>query len=156
MVRSLVLALVTSLQLHTVAMAVADPVPVPVKVMRYAFPVAETGFDPAQVTDLYSSTVLAHIFEAPLEFEYLAQPARARPNTAAALPEVSADFRRFVFHIRPGIYFADDAAFGGKRRELTAQDYVYAIKRHYDPRWKSGRLYLLESEGILGLSELRR
>ena len=156
MVRSLVLALVTSLQLHTVAMAGADPAPAPLKVLRYAFPVAETGFDPAQVTDLYSSTVLAHIFEAPLEFEYLAQPARERPNTAAALPEVSADFRRFVFHLRAGIYFADDPAFGGKRRELTAQDYVYAIKRHYDPRWKSGRLYLLESEGILGLSELRR
>ena len=156
MVRSFVLALVTSLQLHTVAMAVADPPPAPLKVMRYAFPVAETGFDPAQVTDLYSATVLAHVFEAPLEFEYLAQPARMRPNTAAELPEISPDFRRFVFRIRPGIYFADDPAFKGQRRELTAQDYVYAIKRHYDPRWKSGRLYLFESEGILGLSELRR
>jgi len=156
MVRSLVLALVTSLQLHTVALAVADPVPVPLKVMRYAFPAAETGFDPAQVTDLYSNTVLAHIFEAPLEFEYLAQPTRMRPNTAAELPEISPDFRRFVFRIRPGIYFADDPAFKGQRRELTAQDYVYTIKRHYDPRWKSGKLYQFESERILGLSELRR
>jgi ABC-type transport system substrate-binding protein len=155
MVRSLVLALVTSLQLHTVAMAVVATAPVPPKVLRYAFPAAETGFDPAQVTDLYSNTVLAHIFEAPLELEYLAQPTRVRPNTAAVLPEVSTDFRRFVFHIRAGIYFADDPAFGGKRRELTAQDYVYAIKRHYDPRWKSGKLYQFESEGILGLSELR-
>ncbi|HSW24216.1 MAG TPA: bicyclomycin resistance protein, partial [Burkholderiaceae bacterium] len=33
------------------------------KVLRYAFPAAESGFDPAQVTDLYSNTVLAHIFE---------------------------------------------------------------------------------------------
>jgi ABC-type transport system substrate-binding protein len=156
MVRSLVLALVTSLQLHTVAMAVADPPAAPLKVMRYAFPVAETGFDPAQATDLYSATVLAHIFEAPLEFEYLAQPARMRVNTAAEMPEISPDFRRFVFRIRPGIYFADDPAFKGRRRELVAQDYVYTIKRHYDPRWKSGRLYLFESEGILGLSELRR
>ena len=72
------------------------------KVLRYAFPAAETGFDPAQVTDLYSNTVLAHIFEAPLEYEYLAQPVRVRPNTAAAMPEVSADYRRFVFTIRAG------------------------------------------------------
>ncbi|HSC00921.1 MAG TPA: ABC transporter substrate-binding protein [Burkholderiaceae bacterium] len=126
------------------------------KVLRYAFPAAETGFDPAQVTDLYSNTVIAHIFEAPLEYEYLAQPLRVRPNTAAALPEVSADYRHFVFTIRPGIYFADDPAFRGQRRELTAQDYVYSIKRHYDPRWKSGKLYLFESAQILGLSELRR
>ena len=126
------------------------------KVLRYAFPAAESGFDPAQVTDLYSNTVLAHIFEAPLEYEYLAQPARMRPNTAAALPEISADYRRFVFQIKPGIYFADDPAFHGQRRELTAQDYVYTLKRHYDPRWKSGKLYQLETARILGLSELRR
>ncbi|MFO1218541.1 MAG: ABC transporter substrate-binding protein [Burkholderiaceae bacterium] len=127
----------------------------PLKVLRYAFPAAESGFDPAQVTDLYSNTVIVNIVEAPLEYEYLAQPLRIRPNTAAAMPEVSADFKRFVFHIRAGIFFADDAAFGGRRRELTAADYVYTVKRHYDPRWKSGRLYLFETEKILGLSELR-
>ena len=33
------------------------------KVFRYAFPIAETGFDPAQVTDLYSRTVTPHIFD---------------------------------------------------------------------------------------------
>ncbi|MFX8219177.1 heme-binding protein, partial [Acinetobacter baumannii] len=56
----------------------------------------------------------------------------------------------------PGIYFADDPAFGGKKRELVAQDYVYSLKRHYDPKWKSNNLYLLENAKILGLSELRR
>ena len=151
--RSLVFALAALLVPLQATAQAAGSVP---KVLRYAFPTAESGFDPAQVTDLYSSTVLAHIFEAPLEIEYLAQPARVRPNTAAAPPEIAADFRRFVFRIKPGIYFADDPAFRGQRRELTAQDYVYSIKRHYDPRWKSGRLYLFESERILGLNELRR
>ena len=127
----------------------------PARVLRYAFPAAETGFDPAQVTDLYSNTVIANILEAPLEYEYLGQPVRVRPNTAAALPEVSADFKHFVFHIRAGIFFAADAAFKGTRRELTAADFVYTIKRHYDPRWKSGKLYQFETEKILGLSELR-
>jgi len=153
MVRSLLFAL--TLWALWVAPAAGAPASAP-KVLRYAFPTAESGFDPAQVTDLYSSTVIAHMFEAPFEIEYLAQPARVRPNTAAGPPEISADFRRFVFRIKPGIYFADDPAFRGQRRELTAQDYVYSIKRHYDPRWKSGRLYLFESERILGLSELRR
>jgi ABC-type transport system substrate-binding protein len=128
----------------------------PPKVLHYAFRIAETTFDPAQITDLYSRTIAAHIFEAPLEYEFLAQPARVRPNTAAALPEVSADFKTFTFRIKPGIYFADDPAFKGQRRELVAQDYVYSIKRHFDPRWKSGNLYLLENMQIVGLSELRK
>ena len=128
----------------------------PTKTLRYAFPIAETSFDPAQISDLYSRTVAAGIFDAPLEFAFMARPFQLRANTAAAMPEVSADHRSFTLRIRPGIYFADDPAFGGKPRELTAADYVYSIKRHYDPRWKSGNLYILENAGILGLSAVRQ
>jgi ABC-type transport system substrate-binding protein len=126
------------------------------KILRYAFRIAETSFDPAQITDLYSRTVVVGMLEAPLEFEFLARPARLRPNTAVAMPEVSADFKTFTFRIKPGIFFADDPAFKGQKRELVAEDYVYAIKRHYDPRWKSGNLYIFENAKILGLSELRK
>ncbi|WP_119153291.1 ABC transporter substrate-binding protein [Caldimonas tepidiphila] len=131
----------------------AAPAP---KVLRYAFPVAETGFDPAQISDLYSRVITANILEAPLTYDYLSRPARVKPQTAAALPEVSDDFRTFTFRIRPGIHFADDPAFGGSKRELTAQDYVYSVKRHYDPRYNSASLFLLENAGVLGLSELRK
>ncbi len=148
----LLLALATSLALACGGAAAQAPQ----KVLRYSFRVAESSFDPAQITDLYSRTVVASIFEAPLEYEFLAKPARMRTNTAAAMPEVSADFKTFTFRIKPGIHFADDPAFKGAKRELTAQDYVYSIKRHYDPRWKSGNLYLLENFKILGLSELRK
>ncbi len=126
------------------------------KVLRYAFRIAETGFDPAQITDLYSRIIAANIFEAPYQYEFLARPVRLRPNTAVGMPEHSADYRTWTVRIQPGIYFADDPAFKGRKRELTAQDYVYSFKRHYDPRWKSANLYLFENEKILGLSELRR
>ena len=128
----------------------------PPKVIRYAFQVAETGFDPAQLSDLYSRTVISGIFESLLTFDYLARPFKMKPLTAEAMPEISPDFTRFTFKIRPGIYFADDPAFKGKKHELTAQDYVYSIKRHYDPQWKSPNLYLLENAKLLGLSELRK
>ena len=128
----------------------------PPKTLRYAFPIAETSFDPAQISDLYSRTVAAGIFDAPLEFAFMARPFTLRTNTAAAMPEVSADFRSFTIRIQPGIHFDDDPAFNGKKRELTAADYVYSIKRHYDPRWKSANLYILEGARILGLSELRK
>jgi ABC-type transport system substrate-binding protein len=125
------------------------------KVLRYAFRVAETGFDPAQVNDLYSSNVNANIFDAPLTYDFLARPARVVPNTAAALPEISDDFRTITVRLRPGIVFQDHPAFGGRRRELTAHDYVYSIKRFYDPKLKSPRIYLLENSQLLGMNELR-
>ena len=125
------------------------------KVLRYAFPVAETGFDPAQISDLYSRVVAGNIFEAPLTYDYLSRPARLTPQTAAAMPEVSSDYRTFTFRIRPGIHFADDPVFNGRARELVADDYVYAIKRHYDPKYKSPSLFQLENAKIVGLSELR-
>jgi len=127
----------------------------PAKVLRYAMRIAETGFDPAQISDLYSSTLAANMFDAPYATEFLARPVRNRPNTAAALPEASPDFKTFTIRIRPGIYFDDDPAFGGKKRELVAEDYVYSIKRHYDPRWKSARLSSIENNQILGLQALR-
>lgn len=125
------------------------------KVLRYAFPVAETGFDPVQVSDLYSRIITAHIFEPPLGYDHLARPFKLRPSTAAAMPEVSDDFRSFTFRIKPGLYFADDPAFKGQPRELTAQDYVYAVKRIFDPKLKSPAQPGLEEEKIIGLSELR-
>jgi ABC-type transport system substrate-binding protein len=149
---SLLLALATSLALAC-SPAVAQA---PKKVLRYAFPVAETGFDPAQISDLYSRTVAQGIFEAPLTYDYLARPAQVKPQTAAALPEISDNFKRFVFRIKPGIHFADDPVFQGRLRELTAADYVYSVKRHYDPKFKSPSLFQLENAQILGLSELRK
>jgi len=144
-----------ALALGLLTTALATPADTPPKVMRYAFSVAESGFDPAQITDLYSRILVANIFDAPLTYDYLARPVALRPGTTVGLPEVSADFRRFTFRIKPGIYFADDPVFQGKKRELVAADYVYSIKRHYDPRWKSGNLYNFENAKILGLSELR-
>ena len=125
------------------------------KVLRYAFLVAETGFDPVQINDLYSSIIISHMFDAPLTYDYLARPFKLKPNTAAALPEVSADSKVWTVRIRPGIYFADDPAFKGKKRELTAQDYVYSLKRHFDPKNKSPNFYILDKR-VVGMDALRK
>ncbi len=153
----LFLPLAVALAFSAAAAQTADaPKPPAPKVLRYAFLVAETGFDPAQITDLYSRTVASNIFEALYQYEFLARPVRLRPNTAAAMPEHADNYKTWTVRLKPGTYFADDPAFKGQRRELVAQDYVYSIKRFYDPRWKSSNLYLLENEKLLGLSELRR
>jgi len=126
------------------------------KVLHVASSTGETVLDPVQTnSDSNTSTILSNIFESPLGYDYLARPVRLVPTTAAALPDVSADGRVFTIRIRPGIRFADDPAFGGRPRELVAADYVYALKRFYDPRWNSSDLYVFESLKLPGLSALR-
>ena len=123
------------------------------KTLRYTFPVAETGFDPAQVTDLYSNQIIAAIFDPPLTYDYLAKPLKLVPNTLVAMPEVSADQMTYTLRVKPGIYFADDIAFAGKKRELIAADYVYTIKRHFDPKAKSK--HFGDFEGLIaGMDEM--
>ena len=125
------------------------------KVLRYAVAAAETGLDPADISGT-SNIIASEIFDAPLQFAFLGAPGQMRPNTLVAMPEVSSDYKTFVFRVKPGIYFSDDPAFKGRKRELVAADYVYSYKRLYDPKHTANFLFLLEDAKVLGLSELRQ
>ena len=107
------------------------------KTIRTAFLVAETGFDPQATSDLYSDSVQRAIFETLYGFDYLARPYKRVPRTAVAMPDIADGGRTWTIKIKPGIHFADDAVFKGKKRELTAADYVYSWKRLLDPRVRS-------------------
>jgi len=123
------------------------------KVLRVALPRAESGFDPAQASEIYSGAVIAAIMEPLLTFDYLARPVKLAPLTAEALPDVVQNGKRFTFRLKKGIYFSADPAFHGKRRELTAADYIYAIKRLVDPRNRSPNAFYVAGK-IVGLDEL--
>jgi ABC-type transport system substrate-binding protein len=116
------------------------------KTLRVAFPVAETGFDPQATSDLYSDNVQRAIFDTLYGFDYLARPYRRIPKIATALPVITDGGRVWTMHVRPGIYFAADPAFGGRRRELTAADYVYSWKRLLDPRVRSPFAWYLQGK----------
>lgn len=126
------------------------------KVLRYAFEIAETGFDPAQLSDVYSRIATANIFDALYGYDYLARPVKVIPRVADGMPVITDDYRTYTVKVRPGIYFADDPAFAGKKRELTAQDFVYSYKRIFDPKTKSPLFSDLEEDKMLGMEELRR
>jgi ABC-type transport system substrate-binding protein len=128
----------------------------PKKVLRYAFLVAETSLDPAKINDLYSRTLTPHIFEALYQYDPLARPIKVKPLTADGEPQHTEDYRTWTVKVRPGIYFADDPAFKGKKRELVAQDFVYTYKRFADPANKSPAWGGLENENFIGLNELRQ
>lgn len=126
------------------------------KVLRVVFSGSESGFDPPQISDVVSAAVVTSLFDAPLTYDYLARPAKLKPHTAVAMPEVHDGHTRFVFTLRPGIFFTDHPAFKGRPRELVAADYVYSIKRYYDPLTRSPTLFHWENAGVLGLAELRQ
>jgi ABC-type transport system substrate-binding protein len=125
------------------------------KVLRLAFTKAETSIDPARIVDLYSRYITAHIFESALTWDHLARPAKLKLLTAESMPEHSADYRVWTVKIKPGIYFADDPAFKGKRRELVAADYVYSLKRIVDPKNKSPIVAGILETKYVGLNALR-
>jgi ABC-type transport system substrate-binding protein len=134
------------------AVVLADPAGAAdmAKTIRTAFIVAETGFDPAASSDLYSDSIQRAIFDTLYGFDYLARPYKRVPRTAASMPEITDGGRTWTMRVKPGIYFADDPAFKGKKRELTAADYVYSWKRLIDPRVRSPFSWYLQDK-IVGV-----
>jgi ABC-type transport system substrate-binding protein len=112
----------------------------------------ETAFDPAKYSDNYSIDTCSVIFETLLTYDYLARPQKLVPGTAG-MPEVLDGGRRYIFKLQPGIYFANDPAFKGKKRELTAQDYVYSLQRLVDPANRGAPWEFILKGKVIGLDE---
>ncbi len=144
------LAIIAFAVVSTASHGAADPK----KVIRDVFPVAETGFDPAAIHDLYSAGIVRAIFETLYTYDYLARPAKIVPQAADGMPQVTDDGKIYTVKLKNGIYFQPDPAFGGKKRELTADDVVYSYKRVMDPRLRSPYAFLLEGK-FVGLDESR-
>jgi ABC-type transport system substrate-binding protein len=124
------------------------------KVVRYAFKVAEVGFDPVQISDRYSFLVIEALFDSLLTYDYLARPAKLVPNVLEDMPEIADGGATYTLHLKKGLYFAPDPVFKGKKRELVAQDYAYSIRRFYDPKLHSPSLFFFEGK-IIGADEVR-
>ncbi|WP_269533177.1 ABC transporter substrate-binding protein [Chitinimonas sp. BJYL2] len=124
----------------------------PAKTIRTYFEAPESGFDPAKYSDHYSGEINSSIFEPLLAYDYLARPQTLIPRTAD-LPEIRDEGKTFIYKIKPGIYFADDPAFKGKKRELVAQDYVYTIQRLVDPASRGAPWDFMFKGKVIGLDE---
>ncbi len=122
-----VLAAVLALPLSVQAKADPD------KVLRIAMEAADDGFDTMRTNSLYTTWVAMNIFENLLRYDYLARPAKLVPGVAESLPVITDGGKTYTLRIKKGIYFTPDPVFKGVRRELTAEDFVYSLKRVMDP-----------------------
>ena len=121
--------------------------------LRVGLPLMPETLDPARSDNMVTGMVTAGIYDTLYTLDPLARPPVIVPLAAASLPGVSADYRTFTIQVRPGIFFTPHPAFGGKPRELTAEDFAYAIRRILDPKLRSPALFLLENK-IEGLDAL--
>jgi ABC-type transport system substrate-binding protein len=148
---SLVAGLVLAAAAPLASLAAAADAP---RTLRVVIPSAETSFDPQFASDAASDTLIAEVFEAMLDYDYLARPLTLVPRTLETLPVSSDGGRTWTAKLRKGIHFTPDPAFGGKRRELVAADYAYTYKRILDPAVKSPWLWLFEGK-LAGSAEAR-
>ena len=125
------------------------------RAIRIGVPLVPETMDPARADNMVAQMVMAGVYDTLYVLDPLARPAVIVPLAAAALPEISPDYRTFTIRIRPGIFFTPHPVFGGKSREVTAADFAYSIRRVHDPKVHSPNLFLLEGK-IEGLDALAK
>ncbi|MCI0499726.1 MAG: ABC transporter substrate-binding protein [Planctomycetales bacterium] len=111
--------------------------------------------DPADVGDTSSDGVCREFCESLYAYDYLKRPHQVVPELAAAMPDISEDGRIYRIGVKQGVYFHDDPCFaGGKGRQLTAHDFVYAFKRLANVRVQSKNWYIFDGR-VVGLDDFR-
>ncbi|MDX1554876.1 MAG: ABC transporter substrate-binding protein [Xanthomonadales bacterium] len=122
-------------------------------VYRHAMDGAPTNLDPAVADHIYANFFAVNLYDTLYRYKYLARPYALEPNLAEDLPQVSADGLIYTIRIKPGVQFIDDEAFPeGRGRTVTAADFVYSLKRHFDPEVRSTGSWLWAGR-IVGMAE---
>lgn len=120
-------------------------------VYRHSMDGAPTSLDPAQASNIYANFMAVNLYDTLYRYKYLARPYELEPNLADGMPQVSGDGLIYTIRIKPGVHFIDDPAFpDSKGRAVRAQDFVYSIKRHFDPAARAQGAWLWQGR-IVGL-----
>lgn len=128
----------------------------PAKVYRHSMDGAPGSLDPAQAASIYANFLVVNLYDTLYRYKYLARPYELEPNLAAAMPTVSEDGLQITIPIKKGVHFIDDPAFkDGIGREVKAADFVYSIKRHFDPDTRAQGAWLWQNR-IVGLDEWKQ
>ena len=104
-----------------------------------------TSLDPVEAASVYAARCVALTYETLLEYDYEARPYRLKPCLATALPAISDDGLTYTFTIDTNACFTADACFGeAGTRPVSAEDFVYALKRLADAKVPSSGYWLLD------------
>lgn len=123
------------------------------KVYRHSEDGVPTNLDPLQAATVYANVVVVNAYDTLYRYKYLERPYELVPNLAAAMPEVSEDGRVYTIRLKKTGRYIDSPVFeDGKGRTVTAHDFVYSLKRHFDPENTSQGRWLWQGK-IKGMAE---
>lgn len=124
-----------------------------IKTYRHSEDGKPASLDPVKASTQYSNLVVLNVFDTLYTYKYLRRPYELKPNLAAAMPQVSDDGLTYVIKLKRGVHFHPHAAFAnGQGREVTAEDFVYSVKRSFDPKTGASGAWLWQGK-IKGLNE---
>jgi ABC-type transport system substrate-binding protein len=122
-------------------------------IYRHSMDGVPGSLDPARASSVYNKFLAVNLFDTLYRYRYLARPYALAPNLALELPQVSEDGLVYTIRLKKGVRFVDDPAFpGGIGREVTAQDFIYSIQRHFDPGTLAEGAWLWQGR-IVGLDD---
>src|SRR5262249_16822458 len=113
--------------------------------------------DPAGAYDSISLGIVAQIYEGLLQYDYRDPARKLVPLLADGMPKLSRDGLTLSISIKRGIHFQDDPCFkasGGKGREATADDFVFALKRMANPSVSAEGWWILDHH-VVGANSFR-
>ena len=126
----------------------------PGNILNLAIPQTVKGMDPIYSSDAYSAGEIARVYEGLLEYNYV-RPYELVPNLASAMPTITDNGLTYTFKIRQKVFFHNSPIFPNEKgREVTAQDFVYSLKRLADAKLQGLGWWLLDGK-IKGLNEWR-
>ncbi|WP_099018149.1 ABC transporter substrate-binding protein [Marinicella litoralis] len=123
------------------------------KIYRHSEDGKPTSLDPIKASTIYSNLMAVNIFDTLYAYKYLKRPYELKPNLATQMPTISDDGLTYTIEIKPNVYFTPHASFaGGLGREVKAKDFVYSIKRSFDPANGGTGAWLWQGK-ILGIDQ---
>jgi ABC-type transport system substrate-binding protein len=108
-------------------------------VFRYNEAADITSLDPAFARDQANTWAVNQLYNSLLQLNdsLVVEPCLARTW------EVSADGKKYTFHLRQDVLFHDSPCFpGGKGRKLTSHDVLYSLQRIRDPQTASPGVWM--------------
>ncbi|MGA0265405.1 MAG: ABC transporter substrate-binding protein [Lysobacterales bacterium] len=146
-----------SLVLIAMALGACGPADAPEQgervIYRHSMDGVPGSLDPARASSVYNKFLAVNLFDTLYRYRYLARPYALAPNLALELPQVSEDGLVYTIRLKKGVRFVDDPAFpAGIGREVTAQDFIYSIQRHFDPGTLAEGAWLWQGR-IVGLDD---
>lgn len=129
------------------------------KVLRLVLKDNVKTADPVNMYDIVGGDVLYQMYETPYQYNYLGEKSEELiPLLADGMPTLSKDRLTYTLKIKKGVRYQDDECFKtsqGKGRELVAADFIYAWKRHANPKNESQGFWVFDGK-VVGMSEFAK